>query len=104
MFRERHNIDTKWLDVLLTTIGETLEPEGVNEVQGVVANIRKGFIRISCWTRTTGNGRRDMDRLMALGKRFKTTLGLRSGENLHFSEHDESASSGSTKARSSFSV
>jgi len=49
MFRERHNIDMNRLDVrLTTTIGETLKPEGVNEVQGVVTNIYKGFIRISC--------------------------------------------------------
>jgi len=104
MFRERHNIDTKWLEVLLTTIGQTLEPDSVNKVQEVVANIRKGFVRLSYWTRTTGNGLRDMDRLMALGKCFKSTLGLRSGENLYFSEHDESASSGSANVRSSFSV
>jgi len=104
MFRERRNIDTQWLDVLLATIGETLEPEGVSEVQGVVVNIRKGFIRISCWTRTTGNGRRDMHKLMALGRHFKAALGLNSGENLEFSEHDESASAGSVRARASFSV
>ncbi|PUU73671.1 hypothetical protein B9Z19DRAFT_1068790 [Tuber borchii] len=104
-FHKGSNIDTQWLDVLLVTIGETLEPEGVSEVQGVVANIRKGFTRISCWTRTTGLGRTDRDRLMALGRHFKVTLGLTNGENLDFSEHDESAYVGSSaRARASFSV
>lgn len=76
----------------------------MSEVQGVVANIRKGFVRISCWTRTTGLGRTDKDRLMALGRHFKATLGLTNGESLDFSEHDESAYVGSVRARASFSV
>ncbi|PWW76683.1 eukaryotic translation initiation factor 4E [Tuber magnatum] len=104
MFREKRNIDTQWLDLLLATIGETLEPEGVSEVQGVVANIRKGFTRISCWTRTTGTGWGDMDKLLALGRHFKAILRLKNGESLEFAAHDESASAGSMRARASFSI
>lgn len=70
----------------------------------MVANIRKGFVRISCWTRTTGLGRTDRDRLMVLGKHFKATLGLTNGESLDFSEHDETAYFGSARAKASFSV
>lgn len=40
---------------MLAAIGETLENEGDNEVMGVVVNIRKGFVRLGLWTRSTTN-------------------------------------------------
>ncbi|RPA90341.1 IF4E-domain-containing protein [Choiromyces venosus 120613-1] len=104
MPRERRHVDTQWLDTLLTVVGETLEPDGVREVQGVVVNVRKWPTRISCWTRTTGTGWGNMDGLMALGKQFKKVLKLKNGEKLEFVGHDESASSGSSRGKASISI
>ncbi|KAG5513472.1 hypothetical protein PMAC_000903 [Pneumocystis sp. 'macacae'] len=65
--RRSVNIDELWLHIvsgaggtvltvqMLAAIGETLENEGDNEVMGVVVNIRKGFVRLGLWTRSTSN-------------------------------------------------
>ncbi|KAL7269115.1 eukaryotic translation initiation factor 4E [Rhizina undulata] len=106
-FKEKRTIpiDELWLHVMLAAIGETLEPEGVKEVMGVVVNIRKGFFRIGLWTRISigggrggGNGK-NRETLMEIGKRFKEVLRLNDKEQVEFSGHTESAQSGSTRAK-----
>jgi len=89
---------------MLAAIGETLEDEEDNEVQGVVVNVRKGFYRIGLWTRSTGSakGRQaesGKDVLMKIGRNFKTTLALDEAEKVEFSGHTDAAHSGSTRAK-----
>lgn len=110
------DIDRLWLAVMLGAIGETLEEEEDGEVMGVVVNIRKGFYRVGVWTRTIGKsipGRGDGDVaggkgrspekgrgvLMSIGRRFKEILELPATEQIEFSGHTDSASSGSTRAK-----
>jgi translation initiation factor 4E len=102
------NIDTVWLHVMLAAIGETLEDEDDNEVQGVVVNVRKGFYRIGLWTRTTGSskGRSSdgKDILMKIGRNFKQTLQLPENEKVEFSGHTDAAHAGSTRAKAKYSL
>lgn len=114
-------IDDLWLNLLLATIGETLEDDNDGEIMGVVVNIRKGFYRLGLWTRTVGknipNGGegnnaggkgRSADQgkevLQRIGKRFKEALGLPETEQVDFTGHTDSAHSGSTRARSKLVV
>lgn len=106
---------------MLSAIGETLEGEDDGEVMGVVVNVRKGFFRIGCWTRTIGKsipgggdgdgaggkGRspeKGKDVLMHIGKEFKEVLKLPASELVEFSGHTDSAHSGSTRAKAKFTV
>lgn len=98
MFRERQHpsdIDGLWLDVLLGAIGETLEPDGANEILGVVANVRKSFIRVGCWTRSAGRDGASKEKLIEIGRNLKKVLMLREIESMEFTGHAESACSGS---------
>lgn len=107
-------IDELWLHVMLAAIGETLEKEGDNEIMGVVVNVRKGYYRISAWTRSIGgplgpgqgapNRPGGVDILMEIGKKFKDVLRLPPREPVEFSGHTESARSGSSRANAKFSV
>ncbi|KAJ5041675.1 uncharacterized protein L3040_005248 [Drepanopeziza brunnea f. sp. 'multigermtubi'] len=114
-------IDDLWLHVMLSAIGETLEESGDGEVMGVVVNVRKGFYRIGVWTRTIGKsipgggdgdvaggkGRsleKGREVLMSIGRKFKEVLKVPGGEPVEFSGHTDSAHSGSTRAKSKYSV
>jgi len=103
-------IDTVWLHVMLAAIGETLEDEDDNEVQGVVVNVRKGFYRIGLWTRSTGaakNRQSDAtgkDVLMKIGRNFKQTLQLPESEKVEFSGHTDAAHAGSTRAKAKHTI
>lgn len=99
-------IDELWLHVMLAAIGETLEGDDVNEVMGVVVNVRKGFFRIGVWTKGTGAGAKggNRDALMEIGRRFKEVLRLKDREMVEFSGHTEAAQSGSTRARPKYTV
>ncbi|EMR08636.1 hypothetical protein PNEG_03112 [Pneumocystis murina B123] len=94
--RRSVNIDELWLHIMLAAIGETLENEGDNEVMGVVVNIRKGFVRLGLWTRSTSNE----EVLRAIGKRFREAMKIPDKEMIEFYSHSDSAHSGSTRAKS----
>ncbi|KAG4303866.1 hypothetical protein PORY_002720 [Pneumocystis oryctolagi] len=94
--RRSVNIDELWLHIMLAAIGETLENEGDNEVMGVVVNIRKGFVRLGLWTRSTSNE----EVLRAIGKRFREAMRIPDKETVEFYSHSDSAHSGSTRAKS----
>lgn len=109
------NIDELWLHVMLAAIGETLEKEGDGEVVGVVVNVRRGFVRIGVWTRTTGTPAKGnyaqgkgsdpgRETLLEIGRRFKEVLKLPERELVEFSGHTESAHSGSTRAKAKYTV
>lgn len=98
---------------MLAAIGETLDTEQEDEVMGVVVNVRKGFHRISIWTKTMGKGaghkgkgggdnERNKQVLMEIGRKFKEVLKLEPSETVEFSGHTESAQSGSTRAKPRF--
>lgn len=97
---------------MLAAIGETIEDEDDDEVMGVVVNIRKGFYRVGLWTRTAGKNfsyqgktktaEQSKDALLRIGTKFKAALKV--DEPIDFTGHTESASSGSTRARSKLSV
>ena len=109
-------IDELWLHVVLAAIGETLEADNDSEVMGVVCNIRKGFYRISLWTRTDGkaipasggNEARSADDckaiLKSIGRNFKDAMNLPETEAVEFTSHNDSAHSGSTRARAKDTV
>ena len=107
-------IDELWLWTMLAAIGETLEVENEDEVMGVVVNVRKGFHRVSVWTKTMGKGaakggkggdnERNKQVLLDIGRRFKEVLKLDASEAVEFSGHTESAQSGSTRAKPRFVV
>ncbi|PBP26355.1 translation Initiation Factor Eif4e [Diplocarpon rosae] len=122
-FKEKRNvpIDDLWLHVMLSAIGETLEDEDDGELMGVVVNVRKGFYRLGVWTRTIGKsipgggdgdvaggkGRsteKGKEILMNIGRRFKDVLKVPASEAVEFSGHTDSAHSGSTRAKSKYSV
>lgn len=48
-------LDEMWMELILAAIGETVDEEGLNEVMGVVCNVRAKFSRLSIWTRTCDN-------------------------------------------------
>ncbi|OWP02775.1 hypothetical protein B2J93_9049 [Marssonina coronariae] len=122
-FKEKRNvpIDDLWLHVMLSAIGETLEDEDDGELMGVVVNVRKGFYRLGVWTRTIGKsipgggdgdvaggkGRsteKGKEILMNIGRKFKEVLKVPNAEAVEFSGHTDSAHSGSTRAKSKYTV
>ncbi|KAG8625217.1 hypothetical protein KVT40_006968 [Elsinoe batatas] len=104
-FKEKKPNDDVWLAVLLAAIGEQLEEEGDNEVMGVVVNLRKSFYRICLWTRTAGKGANSSKQtLESIGRKFKDVLTLREGEQVEFMGHQDSANSGSSRAKAKFAV
>lgn len=99
-------IDDLWLNVLLAAIGESLEDDDDGEVMGVVCNVRGKFYRLGLWTKSstsTGKGERK-DILIRIGNRFKESLGLPPAEQVEFTGHTESATSGSTRAKAKLVV
>ncbi|CAO1614219.1 unnamed protein product [Parajaminaea phylloscopi] len=87
--KSRASIDQLWLFTMLSAIGETLEKpitpqSGAAElITGVIMSARANFYRIAIWTRksddpaSTGNPTEAadvMDRLMSIGKKFKTEI------------------------------
>jgi len=108
------SIDELWLHVMLAAIGETLEKEGDNEIMGVVVNVRRGFHRVSVWTRSVGGplgpGQGASNRpggteiLMEIGGKFKEVLRLPPRESVEFSSHTESARNRTSRANVKFSV
>ncbi|GAO51316.1 hypothetical protein G7K_5420-t1 [Saitoella complicata NRRL Y-17804] len=93
-------IDELWLHSMLAAIGETVEKDDDKEIMGVVLNCRKGFYRISLWTRTCQN----KATLVDIGKKFKQVLGLSEKDILEFNSHADSAHSGTSRARSLLTV
>ncbi len=110
-FKNSKANDETWLNIMLAAIGETLEDEQDNEVMGVVLNIRKAFWRVGLWTRTAGQAPKGKaaaegvdreegkKRLELIGKRFKEVLALPPTEQVEFSGHQDSAHSGSSRAK-----
>lgn len=85
--KSRASIDQLWLFTMLSAIGETLEKpitDGSTElITGVIMSARANFYRIAIWTRksddpasTSGESEAAdvMDRLMSIGKKFKTEI------------------------------
>ncbi|KAI1843647.1 hypothetical protein JX265_007433 [Neoarthrinium moseri] len=122
-FKEKRSVDINdiWLHTMMAAIGEMLEDEDDGEVMGVVVNVRKAFFRVGVWTRTIGKpipGRGDGDVaggkgrppqkgqqiLQEIGRRFKAILKVPEGELVEFSGHTDAAHSGSTRAKSKFTV
>ncbi|KAK9480866.1 translation initiation factor eIF 4e-like domain-containing protein [Lipomyces japonicus] len=102
-FREKSStdIDRLWLNTLLATIGGTLQEEGQeDEITGVVVTIRKAHYRISIWTKSDNKE----DVLKPIGRRFKEILGLANHEKVEFASHSDSASVGSSRARSTYKI
>ena len=96
----KDQLDNMWLYSMLAAIGETLEGDRDSEVMGLAVNIRKGFWRISIWTRTCGN----KETLMEIGKRFKDVLKLPHTEVLEFASHSDASHSGSSRAKAKMTV
>jgi len=115
-FKNSKANDETWLNIMLAAIGETLEDEQDNEVMGVVVNIRKAFWRVGLWTRTAGQqpkGKAAVEgadplegkkRLEQIGKRFKDVLALPGTEQVEFSGHQDSAHSGSSRAKDKYAI
>jgi len=61
-------IDDYWLSVILSVIGESLE--GVDEVSGCVASVRKNQSKIAVWTRDYTN----KDEILRIGNHMKDCL------------------------------
>lgn len=115
-FKNSKANDETWLNIMLAAIGETLEDEQDNEVMGVVLNIRKAFWRVGLWTRTAGQAPKGKaaaegvdreegkKRLELIGKRFKEVLALPPTEQVEFSGHQDSAHSGSSRAKAKYAI
>lgn len=83
---------------------------------GVVLNIRKAFWRVGLWTRTAGQAPKGKaaaegvdreegkKRLELIGKRFKEVLALPPTEQVEFSGHQDSAHSGSSRAKAKYAI
>ncbi|KAG0223825.1 translation initiation factor eIF 4e-like domain-containing protein [Mortierella sp. GBAus27b] len=74
-------IDNIWLYTMLACIGEAFEYE--DEVCGVVVSVRKTFLRIALWTRSSDN----QERAMSLGRTLKRSANI-DGVLEYQSHHD----------------
>ncbi|KAK9763069.1 eukaryotic translation initiation factor 4E [Basidiobolus ranarum] len=83
------HINTLWLYIMLECIGEGFQYE--NEVCGGVVSIRKGFYRISLWTRISD----DKEICESIGRHLKNTLSLNPNQMIEFQSHADAAKSGS---------
>ncbi|GJJ68820.1 translation initiation factor 4E [Entomortierella parvispora] len=79
-------IDNIWLFTMLACIGEAFEYE--NEVCGAVVSVRKGFFRISLWTRSSDN----QEMAMSIGRTLKKNSGIEGV--MEFQSHHESTKTG----------
>ncbi|QPG75349.1 hypothetical protein FOA43_002702 [Brettanomyces nanus] len=82
---KKADIHDLWTRSLLSVIGETIEPDEQNEVNGVVLNVRKNGFRIGLWTKTCNRAA-----LKPIGERFKKVLKLSDNETIEFMSHKES--------------
>lgn len=89
-FKSKPDINDLWTRALLSVIGETIEEEDSNEVNGVVLNIRKGFFRIGLWTKSTNEAT-----LIPIGEKLKKVLRLTDENKLEFLSHEASNIKGS---------
>lgn len=80
-------INDIWTTAVLSVIGETIEKveNEVNEVNGIVFNVRKGAWKIGLWTKSC-----DPEKLTPIGETFKKVLGLPDSEQVEFFVHKES--------------
>lgn len=88
-FRGKHDINDLWTRALLSAIGETIEEDDSNEVNGVVLNIRKGFFRIGLWTKSCNEAS-----LLPVGEKLKKVLRMGEGDKLEFISHEASNTRG----------
>ncbi|TID30695.1 hypothetical protein CANINC_000611 [Pichia inconspicua] len=88
---KREDLNELWTRTLLSVIGETIEnADGdVNEVNGVVFNVRKGNVKIGLWTKSC-----DETKLRAIGEVFKKVLKLEDDEKIEFLSHKDSVNRG----------
>ncbi|ODQ64097.1 translation initiation factor eIF4e [Nadsonia fulvescens var. elongata DSM 6958] len=85
-------IDEKWLNIVLGSIGETLEEdEEESVVTGLFLNIRKNGVRVELWTKIS----EDEEKLKIIGSRFKELLGVTA--NVEFTKHSESMNKGASR-------
>lgn len=89
---KRENLNELWNRTLLSVIGETIEisdDDNLNEVNGVVFNVRKSNVKIGLWTKSC-----DEKKLMAIGDTFKRVLKLSDDEKIEFLRHKDSDTRG----------
>ncbi|VEU23496.1 DEKNAAC104507 [Brettanomyces naardenensis] len=82
---KKTDIHELWTRSLLSVIGETIENDEQDEVNGVVLNVRKNGYRIGLWTKSCNQAN-----LRPIGERFKKVLKLSDGETIEFMSHKES--------------
>ncbi|KAL7004669.1 eukaryotic translation initiation factor 4E [Cystobasidiomycetes sp. EMM_F5] len=103
--KSRDVIDNYWLYTMLAAIGETFEtPHGVapspdmpftDEVTGIIISSRRGFYRISIWTRTSDSKAKVED----IGKHFKFDILNNAGKQGGFSSEVEFQSHRASQVR-----
>ena len=81
--KEPGALDDCWLSLLLAMIGEQFcEP---SEICGAVVSVRQKQHRVALWTKTASD---EADQ-MAIGRHFKTVLGLADNEKIGYMVHDD---------------
>ena len=81
--KEPGSLDDCWLNLLLAMIGEQFcEP---SEICGAVVSVRQKQHRVALWTKTASD---EVDQ-MAIGRHFKTVLGLAENEKIGYMVHDD---------------
>lgn len=78
-------IDSKWLNVLLSLIGGTLDsPEGEDVINGVFVMVRpRGVARIQMWVNS------DAQKSLEAAKKLKNALNLNEKQRIEFQAHNE---------------
>lgn len=82
---KKTDIHEIWTRALLSVIGETIESDDQDEVNGVVLNVRRNGFRIGLWTKDC-----DEKALMPIGSRFKKVLKLSDNDRIEFMRHRDS--------------
>jgi translation initiation factor 4E len=92
--QQRVLLDSCWENIVLSLIGETLDPG--NEVTGCVCSIRKGGHKIAVWNRN----KNDEDMIKLLGNKIKGLLeGMSSPKGdivLSYQSHEDSMKTGTS--------
>ncbi|KAK9762366.1 eukaryotic translation initiation factor 4E [Basidiobolus ranarum] len=83
--RTGEEINNLWLYAILCCIGETFLYE--DQISGAVVSVRKGFFRLSLWTRTSDS----KEICEAIGSHLKESLGLSPNQHLEFQSHADAA-------------
>lgn len=88
---KREDLNELWTRTLLSVIGETIEKSdnSINEVNGVVFNVRKSNVKIGLWTKSCNE-----EKLRLIGETFKKVLKLGDDEKIEFLRHQDSNSRG----------